>query len=135
MKKPNNIDLHKLEEGARRSYDHEAFRVVKGIQNCRIGVGSRLASSGGFAFFIEVLVNLCEEHHPLDLDSMESYLLALRQLKNRGYSLSCEGNGCISCEFVAETSSVVKEYKAASAIVEICQPRRNENGQARTTER
>ncbi len=121
------IDLWSLQAEAERSDGHEAFKPLSGAPNCRVGVGSRLTTAKKPTFFVEVLVNLCREHQPLDLRSVENHVILLKQLRIRGYTLNCEEDGCISCELVVRPDKVFEECRAVTLLTEECtQPRRNE---------
>jgi hypothetical protein len=120
MKEANEISIISLQEEAKNSEDKEAFTVVTRIKNCRMGVGARLESPENLVFFVEVLVSLCTDHDPVDLDLMDSKLLLLRRLKTKGYTLNCEEDGCVSCELTVQSKNLIAEYKATSSIINKC---------------
>ncbi len=62
-------------------------------------------------FFIEVLVNLCTSHEAVDLDRIERELALLKQLEQNAYALSCEEDGCISCELTVLSEDLNVEFK------------------------
>jgi hypothetical protein len=117
MKEAGKNVIHSLQEEAKKSEDDEAFTVVTKIKNCRIGVGARLESPENIVFFVEVLVNLCTSHHPVNLDFVEKRLLLLRQLEERGYVLNCEEDGCISCELTIPSKNLIAECEVTSSII------------------
>jgi len=84
----------------------------------RIGTGARLESPSKPLFFLEVLIYMCAANSTVDLKSIERNLTILKQLGKRGYSLSCEEGGCISCEIAVPPQSLAIEYKAAKSIIE-----------------
>lgn len=120
MKETNEISIHSLQEEAKKSEDNESFTVVVRIKNCRIGVGARLESPENPVFFVEVLVNLCTDHDPVNLNLMESKLSLLRRLKQKGYTLNCEEDGCVSCELTVQSKNLIAECKATSSIINKC---------------
>lgn len=118
MRKANKINIHFLQEEAKKSEDKEAFTVLARIPNCRVGVGARLESPEQTVFFVEIIVSLCAGHHVVNLDFLEKNLAILRQLKERGYVLTCEGDGTVSCELAVPSKNLTAEYEAATLIIE-----------------
>lgn len=114
------FSIKSLQEEARKSEDKEAFRILDKINNCRVGVGARSEPSDNCAFFIEVLVSLCNDHNPVDLNLIERKLSLLRRLTEKGYVLNCEEDGCISCELAVKPDEVTEECKAVSSMVQSC---------------
>lgn len=98
MKETRLIDVQALQKEAKNSEHKESYRILERSRNYRIGVGSRLASYGQPSFFVEVLVYLCSDSSEVDLHLLEKKLMLLRELRSRGYSLSCQDDGTISCE-------------------------------------
>ena len=121
MRKANEINIHSLQKEAGNSEDKEAFTVLDKMRNCRIGVGARLESPEKPIFFIEIIASLCADHHAVvDLNLLEKNLLMLRQLKERGYVLTCEEDGTISCELTVPSENLLAEYEAALLVMEEC---------------
>jgi hypothetical protein len=110
------IDIQSLQEKAMNSQDEESFNVLRKSQNCRIGVGVRRESANRLVFFLEVLINMCIVGCTLDLKRMERNLILLKELKNMGYSLACEENGCISCEIAVAPQDLAREYTKIDSI-------------------
>jgi hypothetical protein len=117
MRKANKIDSHSLQEEAKESEDKEAFAVLARMRNCRVGVGARMESPAKPIFFIEIIVSLCADHHTMDLNSLEDSLLVLRKLKERGYVLTCEEDGVVSCELAVPSENLTVECEAAIPIL------------------
>jgi hypothetical protein len=117
MRKARPPDVKALERGARKSQDKESFQVLAKMRNYRIGVGARLDSSGETCFFLEVLVDPCGNRSSLDLDLMEKSLMVLRELSERGYTLTCEEDGSVSCEKSTAPEKVDFEKQAVDAVV------------------
>lgn len=120
MKQTEAIDVRTMREKAKKSEDHEAFKVLAKTRNCRIGIGARLESAGEPVFFIEVLVSLCAGHGPVELSVMERKLSLLRRLEERRYSLNCEEDGCVSCELAVPSKNLSAECEAANSIMKEC---------------
>ena len=118
MRKANNIDIHFLQEEAKKSEDKEAFTVLARMPNCRVGVGARLEPPEQPIFFVEIIVSLCGSHHVVNLDFLEKNLAVLKQLRGRGYLLACEEDGTVSCELAIPSENLTAEYEAATLIIE-----------------
>jgi hypothetical protein len=125
-RKTNKIDAHSLQEKANSSEDKEAFAVLARMRNCRVGVGARLESPEKPIFFIEIIASLCADNHTLNLNSFENSLLILRKLKERGYVLTCEEDGSISCELAVPSENLTVECEAAISILKKIGRIRNE---------
>ena len=110
MDKERTIDIRALQIDAENSEHKEAYRVLDRSSNYRIGVGARLTPSGQPSFFLEVVVQSCLESSEVDLQLLEKNLMFLKELKARGYSLNCEGDGSISCEVTVSPQNVASEY-------------------------
>jgi hypothetical protein len=117
MRKTNKIDTYCLQEEAKKSEDKEAFVVLARMRNCRVGVGARLESSSKPIFFIEIIASLCADHRTLNLNSLEDSLFILKKLKEKGYVLTCEDDGSISCELAVPSENLTLEYKTAVSIL------------------
>lgn len=118
MREANKINTQSLQEEAKKSKDKEAFTVLARMRNCRFGVGARLESSAKPIFFIEIIASLCANHHVVNLNFLEKNLLILKQLKERGYVLTCEEDGTVSCELIVPPENLTLEYEAAISIIE-----------------
>jgi hypothetical protein len=118
MRDANKINIHLLQEEAKKSEDKEAFTVLARMPNCRVGAGARLKSPEQTIFFVEIIVNLCAGHHVVNLDFLEKNLAILRQLKERGYVLTCEEDGTVSCEFAVPSENLTAEYEAITVIID-----------------
>ena len=120
MKEPRKINMASLRRDAEKSEDKEAFSVLDKTPRYRIGVGARIESRANSAFFVEIIINLCASRQQVNLRSLESNLVGLKQLKKRGYRLTCEGDGTIACELSAESEKLNSECDAACLILEKC---------------
>jgi hypothetical protein len=118
MREANNIDIHFLQEEAKKSEDKEAFTVLTRMPNYRVGVGARMESPEQTIFFVEIIVSLCASDHVVNLDFLKKNLAILRQLKERGYVLACEEDGTVSCELAVPLENLTVEYEATTSIIE-----------------
>jgi hypothetical protein len=117
MREANKINVNYLQEEAKKSEDKEAFTVLAKMPSYRVGVGARLESPANPIFFVEIIISLCAGHH-MNLRFLERKLLILRQLKERGYLLTCEEDGTVSCELAVPSENLTVEYEAAILIIQ-----------------
>jgi hypothetical protein len=116
----DKINVHALQEEAKKSEDKEAFTVLARMSNCRVGVGVRLKAPANPVFFVEIIVSLCHPHHAVNLYSLEKNLLILKRLKERGYSLTCIEDGTVSCELSVLSQNFGAEIKTANSMIRKC---------------
>jgi hypothetical protein len=90
------IDLENLRRDAFSSSQGESYTPLQPHECCRVGVGARI-NQGETQYFIEVVVTLCRGEKP-DLTKIEEKLHLLKNLETRGYSMTCEDDGSLSCE-------------------------------------
>lgn len=118
MNAARNINIHSLQENARKSEEQEAFVVLAKVNDCRIGVGVRLELLAEPTFFIEVHVNLCANQDLVDLDLMESKLSLLKQLGQNEYVLNCNEDCYVSCELVVQSENLNAVFKKTCSEIE-----------------
>jgi hypothetical protein len=117
MKEANKIDINSLHEEAKKSEEKEAFTVLVRTHRYRVGVGAKLTTPANSIFFVEIIASLCPKNHAVNLHSLKKNLQTLKQLKERGYMLTCEEDGTISCELVVPSKDLAAESKAAILMV------------------
>lgn len=117
MEKINRLNINSLQKEAKVSEHNEAFQILARMQNCRVGVGARFESAETTSFFIEVLLSLCTSDHTVDLNLVERNLHLLKQLEKRGYALSCEDDGTISCEHAISSKNLAAECEVIINLV------------------
>jgi hypothetical protein len=120
MKEINKVDINSLREEAKKSEDKEAFTMLARTRAYRVGVGARLETSANPIFFVEIIVRPFPRNHPMNLHSLEKNLNILKHLKERGYRLTGDEDGTISCELLVQSENLVAEYKTANSIIEKC---------------
>jgi len=120
MKIISKVDVNSLQEEAKKSEDKEAFTVLLRTHKYRVGIGARLKTRADPIFFVEIIAGLCPRNHPVNPSSLEKNVNILKQLKKRGYQLTCDEDGTISCELQVQSENLIAEYKTASSIVEKC---------------
>jgi len=103
-----SINLENLRREALSSPQGESYVKIQSHDCCRIGVGARINKEA--RYFIEVIVTLCRGEKP-DLPEIEKKLRLLEALETRGYTLTCEDDGSISCEIQLSESDIEAEIE------------------------
>jgi len=116
MTKMPQISFRDLQEAAERSEHREAFRVLEGRNDYRIGVGARLETPHQPSFFIEVLVYICQRSSKVDLVVLQEKLELLKELQARGYSMICQDYSCISCETTISSENIASEHEFLKSV-------------------
>jgi len=118
MKIPKQIDVHALQETAKRSEHKEAYNVLEKSKNYRIGAGARLPVPDHPSFFLEILVYLCQDSSQVDLSLLEKNITFIKELQGRGYILCCQNDSSISCEITVPVKNLLTEYETIKSIIE-----------------
>lgn len=105
----NPIDLEALRRGALTSPQGEYYTSLTPHGDNRIGVGARIKQKET-KYFIEVIVPLCRGAKP-SLTDLDAKLTLLKELEARGYTLTCEDDGSVSCEMLLPESGVAAELR------------------------
>jgi len=117
MKETHPIDMRLLESEAETSEHGESYKVLERSRNYRVGVGARLGPSDRLSYFLEVVIILCPRSPEVDTAHLEKELMLLKELQERGYSLSCEDDGSISCEASIASRNLDGEYEVVRSTV------------------
>ena len=120
MKETDKIDINSLQEKAKKSESKEAFTVLARTQGYRVGVGARLKAPANPIFFVEIIASLCPHPRIVDINLLEKNLHVLKQLTERGYVLTCDEDGTVSCELAVPSKNLAAECEAANSIIEKC---------------
>jgi len=111
LKETKSIDATALQNEAKKSEHRESYMLLERKRNYRAGVGAEIAPSGQPTFFFEILVNLCSDFSMVDLSLLERSLVFLKDLKARGYSMSCQDDNFVSCQKAVTSENLAGEYK------------------------
>lgn len=117
MKETHSIDVKVLKSEAETSEHGESYRVLQRSRNYRIGIGARLGPSDQPSFFLEVVIHLCPGSSKVDTAHLGKDLVLLKELEAKGYSLSCEDDGSISCETDVAPENLDAEYEAVESTI------------------
>jgi hypothetical protein len=117
MRETHLIDIHILKSQAEKSEHGESYTVLERTRHYRVGVGARLGPSSQPSYFLEVVVHLCPSTFEVDTAVLEKSLAFLKDLQARSYSLSCEDDGCVSCEINVSPDNLSSEYEAVKSVI------------------
>ena len=112
------MDASALSKRAQGSIEKEAYVQLEKTTTYRIGVGARASPSTMPSFFVEVIINLSKDRQ-VDLKQLEKTLSCLKSLKDRGYTLTYEDGGSISCEITCTVEDPNEEYKTIKSLIQI----------------
>lgn len=120
------VDLGSLAKRAAESEDGEAYAPIAKATGFRIGVGARVAHGRDPEFFVEVVLDPFPERPAVRPGQTAEQGALAERLRRRGYSLSCDDAGVLTCERTLRESAARKE------IEEIPRMLRSERGRRRT---
>lgn len=92
------VDVASLARRANTSGAGEAYTTVAKGSGYRLGVGARTSREGGPTFFVEVVLDPFPDRPLMDPGRMRQQASLLERLKDRGYAVSCDDAGVITCE-------------------------------------
>ena len=118
MSKPTVMDTMALSKRAQSSVEKEAYIQWERTSTYRIGVGAKANPPTLPSFFVEVIISLSTDNRQVDLQRLENTLACLKSLKARGYTLTYEDGGFISCETTGALPDPNEEYKAIKALIQ-----------------
>jgi hypothetical protein len=111
------FDVRMLVEGARRSCCSESYQVLDRARAYRISIGARIDEFGNATCFLDIILNMCPGDPMLSVPMLERNISLLKDLKERGYALSCE-EGQVTCEAEVVEGLLVTEYEDVKRLVE-----------------
>ncbi len=111
------VDLVGLARRAEVSGDREAYLAVARAAGYRIGAGARAAPGNGPSFFVEVVLDPFPRRPEVDLDSFAEGSALVDRLQSRGYSLSCDDTGVVTCERTIGRERVSRELQEVQAML------------------
>ncbi len=87
-----------LAERARKSGDGEAYDAIAKEGAYRLGLGARISHGSEPDFFVEVVLDPFPDRPLVDPARLEAQASLLERLQRRGYTLSCDDAGVVTCE-------------------------------------
>lgn len=110
-------DLASLALHARTSEGGEAYLPIAKGPGYRLGIGARVGHGRPPNFFVEVVLDLVPHRPDVDPGRLAERAALLERFRDRGYSLSCDDAGVVTCEQAATRNSSAREIRAASALL------------------
>jgi hypothetical protein len=107
------IDFEALRREAFSSPQGESYAPFQSRGDHRVGVGARIKEKKA-QYFIEVIVTFCRGEKP-SFSEMDEKLTLLKTLETRGYTLTCEDDGSVTCEIHLPTSAIETEIETLSS--------------------
>lgn len=111
------VDLKALAKRAQESEDGEAYAPIARMPGCRVGIGARVASRGDPDYFVEVVLDPFPDRPEVRPEQAAEQSALAERLRRRGYSLSCDDAGVLTCERTLGASEARKEITAVPRIV------------------
>lgn len=111
------IRLDSLAEQARTSEDGEAYLAVAKEPGYRIGVGARASMERDPEFFVEVVLDPFPDRPEVNPGVLADRSALLERLRRRGYALSCDDAGVVTCERKLSRAASAGEAKAISGLL------------------
>ncbi len=121
------VDTTSLARRARKSEDGEAYEPIAKEGGYRLGLGARTASRPEPDFFVEIVLDPFPERPAVDPSQLGDEAELLERLRARGYRLSCDDAGVVTCERTLDRSASRKEAAEVSALLH-AQRSRNAGG-------
>ncbi len=106
------MDAKGLLERARTSEDGEAYAPVAKGMGFRVGVGARRASDGEALVFVEVVLNPFPDRPRVRREDLRSGGARVSWLESRGYRVTCDADGTITCERNVAPARAEREVEA-----------------------
>jgi hypothetical protein len=113
------LDLDALDAQARMEQSGEAYAQVSSGTDYRLGVVVTVSTDGELIHSIELLVCIFTGNSELRLPLMERGLLLTRELKERGYQLTHEDDGWVSCGKALLRGEVAAECGQLMHIIQV----------------
>ncbi len=92
------VNLASLLEKARKSEDREAYLPAEREPGFRIGVGVRVVAHDRVEVFVEVVLDPFPDRPQVDASFLRLQSERVAGLQARGYDVSCDSDGTITCE-------------------------------------
>ncbi len=111
------VDLEALSRRARASEDGEAYVAIAKTLGYRLGVGARIVSESEPEYFVEVVLDPFPNRPSVEPETLAAQGALAARLRRRGYSLTCDDAGAITCERTMSRAAVPKELREAPRLI------------------
>lgn len=108
-------DARALAEEAKESGNGESYRILERTPVYRIAAGARGRSR--LAFFVEVILDPFPHRPRVESSDLEEAAARARSLAARGYALTYQDDGSVSCEKSVESRELSREIVSVRALV------------------
>lgn len=98
--------------------DGESYRTIHRCPHYRIGHGSRTAGENLYLSFVEVAVTLLHDRPGISVSLLEKDLQIVTGLQDRGYTLNCHDDACISAELCMPPQKIQAECLEVKKLIE-----------------
>ncbi len=105
------VNPESLSRRARTSPDGEAYVAITKAAGYRVGAGARAVSGRDPEFFVEVVLDPFPDRPAVDPGSLAAQGAVAERLRRRGYALTCDDAGILTCERTVTRSSLGKEVR------------------------
>ena len=103
------IGIGSLEARAANSDSNEAYQLVSDGAGYRLGLIATEGRDGAWTFSVELLICVLEGAAQLELHTLEKAVNMAKKLKSRGYTLTQQDDGWITCEKQLPRDEVANE--------------------------
>lgn len=110
------VNPRELLERARASEDGEAYAATDRAPGYRIGVGARTATRPP-SVFVEVILDPFPERPRVVADRLIRQAEVVRSLQGRGYAVTCDDDGTITCERPTPPARVAEEIRRVKRLL------------------
>lgn len=117
------VDVTSLARRARTSECGEAYVPIAKEAGYRLGVGARSSAGRDPDFFVEVVVDPFPDRPAVDPGRLENQAALLERLRRRGYLLSCDDAGVVTCERRIDRTSATGETREVTKLLTSPPPR------------
>ncbi len=111
------VDLGSLARRAKASGDGEAYASVAKGPAYRLGVGARASRGHEPAFFVEVVLDPFPDRPKMEPGRLRDQATIGERLRSRGYDLSCDDAGVITCERALDGTDPEEELREVARLL------------------
>lgn len=111
------VDLVSLARRAKATQDGEAYAVISKASCYRLGIGARVVRAGEPTFFVEVVLDPFPNRPGVDPDVLQDHAALLEQLRARGYALTGDDAGCVTCERPMDRAGCAREIATVGRVL------------------
>jgi len=111
------VDVASLARRARASEGGEACVPIAREPGYRLGMGARSSAGRVPDFFVEVVLDPFPDRPRVNPDQLAERAALLGRLRRRGYALSCDDAGVVTCERTVARTAAANEARVASRLL------------------